>query len=613
MWNDPKRRNKLLAKQIVNLPEELQEEATEYINNKEPAKKACKKAYAKMYNERKRDLAAAFRHEYPNTTPTEEEALEFFINQPFDDLTPERAACLLLQYHNDRKTALERKTKNKAENNAQHQREQKLATERERKRAREATRVREKIKNGEELTSEDEMGLKRIKSSKASFERVREFTEEEKAAKVKELAVQRGIEEDDYEALEELEEEVMRVLTRPAGKMYSGLYKLNPEKVKRRREYYKAYDAMPKRKAQKKLWRAMNPTTPEQRAVYRNNARKKLEALSLEEQRAHAAERADYAKEWRKKKVADNKKKSIKTRLRSIWDMIKEKQSIKDPLEKKELFFESAQASFDAVVIEFITSMCFYCGTKEDLGIDRLDSAIGYLKGNVVPCCHACNMSKRTLTTEEFKAICADVHNYDHDPTNDGKLCLQCGEADPTSKDQRVPGAGYHPENVDMLCVPCNYLKRLLSVEELHLMCKNVTEKDVDPSTGPDVAQACIDRAEAKQVEEKHGKLVKKRKTTSTKYYIGREAGDTVVYRSVKSGTYHTPAHLTAHLCLREGGIIKQKLIKHDAVDLLKKSGGGSRIHPCKVCRRAVSPEEFEVLDNLEGRVLSHLGQKKQK
>lgn len=42
-------------------------------------------------------------------------------------------------------------------------------------------------------------------------------------------------------------------------------------------------------------------------------------------------------------------------------------------------------------------------GQFPHLGIDRLDSAKGYTKDNVVPCCFVCNRAKGTMPVTEFK------------------------------------------------------------------------------------------------------------------------------------------------------------------------------------------------------------------
>ena len=69
-------------------------------------------------------------------------------------------------------------------------------------------------------------------------------------------------------------------------------------------------------------------------------------------------------------------------------------------------------------VEELIQSKCYYCDSEktnkykypkfskdyvyEYNGIDRIDSTVGYEKGNVVPCCKWCNQAKSTMTQLDF-------------------------------------------------------------------------------------------------------------------------------------------------------------------------------------------------------------------
>lgn len=63
------------------------------------------------------------------------------------------------------------------------------------------------------------------------------------------------------------------------------------------------------------------------------------------------------------------------------------------------------------------TKPCFYCNRTETsyfsatqeweetfryTGLDRVDSSVGYLLRNVVPCCKVCNMAKSSMTVQEF-------------------------------------------------------------------------------------------------------------------------------------------------------------------------------------------------------------------
>lgn len=66
---------------------------------------------------------------------------------------------------------------------------------------------------------------------------------------------------------------------------------------------------------------------------------------------------------------------------------------------------------------ELISGPCAYCGVVQSQvhkkcecqkpyphnGIDRVDSSIGYIKENCVPCCKICNRAKSDLSLKEFK------------------------------------------------------------------------------------------------------------------------------------------------------------------------------------------------------------------
>lgn len=85
--------------------------------------------------------------------------------------------------------------------------------------------------------------------------------------------------------------------------------------------------------------------------------------------------------------------------------------------------------------VDLISKPCFYCGMKESNfandrfntknngrktsdttvyynGVDRIDSNMGYIKGNVVPSCKYCNLAKNTMTQKEFKEWVTRVYNY---------------------------------------------------------------------------------------------------------------------------------------------------------------------------------------------------------
>jgi hypothetical protein len=63
--------------------------------------------------------------------------------------------------------------------------------------------------------------------------------------------------------------------------------------------------------------------------------------------------------------------------------------------------------------INFWQKDCTYCGDKiETIGLDRINSDVGYIKGNVVPCCKHCNWMKNKNSPEFFLNHCKKVANH---------------------------------------------------------------------------------------------------------------------------------------------------------------------------------------------------------
>jgi len=72
---------------------------------------------------------------------------------------------------------------------------------------------------------------------------------------------------------------------------------------------------------------------------------------------------------------------------------------------------------------ELFGSNCHYCNRpprqvkkgRHDYGnfvyngVDRVDSTKGYIEGNIVPCCNACNVAKWKMTHSEFIEHCKRI------------------------------------------------------------------------------------------------------------------------------------------------------------------------------------------------------------
>lgn len=56
---------------------------------------------------------------------------------------------------------------------------------------------------------------------------------------------------------------------------------------------------------------------------------------------------------------------------------------------------------------------CHYCGAEiATIGIDRVDSKIGYITSNIVPCCSICNTIKLDFTYTEFTQQIIKIYNF---------------------------------------------------------------------------------------------------------------------------------------------------------------------------------------------------------
>ena len=72
---------------------------------------------------------------------------------------------------------------------------------------------------------------------------------------------------------------------------------------------------------------------------------------------------------------------------------------------RKELAFNLSFSKF----IALIKQSCYYCGTEDSHGMDRIDNKFGYSVKNIVPCCTMCNMMKNKHSLDEFIGKCNKI------------------------------------------------------------------------------------------------------------------------------------------------------------------------------------------------------------
>lgn len=75
----------------------------------------------------------------------------------------------------------------------------------------------------------------------------------------------------------------------------------------------------------------------------------------------------------------------------------------------RELFEENCSYCGDAPRVGKVKNLA---GTYAWSGVDRIDSAMGYVEGNVVACCKHCNIAKARMLPDEFKAWVRRVYNH---------------------------------------------------------------------------------------------------------------------------------------------------------------------------------------------------------
>lgn len=91
--------------------------------------------------------------------------------------------------------------------------------------------------------------------------------------------------------------------------------------------------------------------------------------------------------------------------------------------QRRGLAWELTDEQFEAIICQ----PCTYCGCAASNvtrsrsrsstefiwnGIDRRDSALGYISGNVLPCCSVCNNAKRDMSYDDFMAWIARLTEY---------------------------------------------------------------------------------------------------------------------------------------------------------------------------------------------------------
>jgi hypothetical protein len=115
-------------------------------------------------------------------------------------------------------------------------------------------------------------------------------------------------------------------------------------------------------------------------------------------------------KEEREKRLSFHKKYNKDNRERNKElqqsDIYKYKQ-YKFSAKRRNYGFELLYEDF----IRLFHEKCYYCGTEDSRGIDRIDNNVGYVESNSVPCCEMCNKMKWKWNKQDFINHIKNIYN----------------------------------------------------------------------------------------------------------------------------------------------------------------------------------------------------------
>ena len=114
-----------------------------------------------------------------------------------------------------------------------------------------------------------------------------------------------------------------------------------------------------------------------------------------------------YQAEWRKRKRRNNpafaKEETRKAREYQLKNPVKHALG----LYKRSAIYKGIERTMsDERLVQLLKQDCSYCGAVAAPlnGVDRIDNSRGYVENNVTTACRTCNLAKREMSLEEFKA-----------------------------------------------------------------------------------------------------------------------------------------------------------------------------------------------------------------
>jgi len=116
---------------------------------------------------------------------------------------------------------------------------------------------------------------------------------------------------------------------------------------------------------------------------------------------SHRDERILNARKW----TLNNKERALQTRQAYMKTPKGRLTSIKGSAGTRGIEYNL----LDEFALSLLSKKCHYCNGVDKVGIDRLDSDVGYLESNSVACCAMCNYMKNIYTEQQFIAQCNKI------------------------------------------------------------------------------------------------------------------------------------------------------------------------------------------------------------
>lgn len=137
-------------------------------------------------------------------------------------------------------------------------------------------------------------------------------------------------------------------------------------------------------------------------------------AKCREERKVSYHKNLELSRAHDRKKYQENKEHIIKRKAKSVakWQS---KNKIKlvfsryvRSAAKRKIEFSLTKEEFDKLL--FLE--CSYCGSTDNIGVDRADNTLGYTTTNSVPCCKVCNYMKSNHALNLFLSHCLAIVKY---------------------------------------------------------------------------------------------------------------------------------------------------------------------------------------------------------